>query len=139
HHRAATRTAELGTHMANNEETGWYVLEHLRDIFAQMPQRPTAVRAMLPVRKMRVHLTAKMCRKSAALANRGWLRLGRCTLRGLMRRIAHMLFLNQAQGQLLIRCRGSFRAGTVMIPSQLENHQFQMLDAISALGHCSAK
>jgi hypothetical protein len=26
-----------------------------------------------------------------------------------------------------------------MISSQLENHQFQMLDAISALGHCSAK
>ena len=26
-----------------------------------------------------------------------------------------------------------------MFSSQLENHQFQMLDAISALGHCCAK
>jgi hypothetical protein len=26
-----------------------------------------------------------------------------------------------------------------MIPSQLENHQFQMLDAISAPGDCCAK
>ena len=87
--------------MANNEETGWYVLEHLRDIFAQMPQRPAAVRAMLAVRKMRVYLTAKMYRKSAALANRGWLRLGSCTLGGLIHRFAHTLLLNQAQGQLL--------------------------------------
>ena len=125
--------------MANHDETSRYVLEHLRNIFAQMPQRPAAVLAMLPIRKVRVHLTAKMFRKSAALANRGWLRSGSCLLRGMIRQIGNAFFLIQAQRQLLIRCGRPFRAGTVVIPSQLEHHQFQMLDAISASGDCHAK
>ena len=84
--------------MTNDDKACRHVLEHLRDVFAEMPQGPAAIRTMLPVGKMRVHLTAKMFRKSAALANRGWLRSGSGRLRELLWRITPTFLRNQAQG-----------------------------------------
>ncbi len=122
--------------MTNDHETCWDILEHLRDVFAQLPQRTSAARAVLLLRKVGVNLTLEMCGKSAAFARsrERWLRgIGGFGLDLLFTRSWNRIFSGEPQLKLRVAYAGLLGTASEARPSQLDHHQFQILDTSLAL------
>src|SRR5271166_1556524 len=80
--RAACAT-QLGADVADDQETSGYVLQHLRDIFAQFAQFAAALRAIFLVGKMGMDFPPEMRGQGAPLDGGGKSRLGGSLLRWL--------------------------------------------------------
>src|SRR5271170_1930255 len=116
--------------MADYLISGWYALQNLRDILAQLAQLAAAVRACIFDGQMRVHFTRQMFRQWPP----NWLDLrwcaylcGCCDALGSLR-----LQFFELQFQLLDLTADLLALGAEDHPPQLGNDQLQMLDLVVA-------
>ena len=122
----------FGAHMANHHETGGHILQHLRDIFAQLAQLALTFRAYRFFRLVPARLSRKMIRQCAPRglrcrrSRRGGDR-SRFWRVGLFLAAIRFQFL-QPQLQLLDLPRELLRLTPKLHAMQLGQQQLQMLD-----------
>jgi hypothetical protein len=63
----ASCTAQLRTHVADDQEASGNIIQHLGNILAQLPQDAAALRTVLLLRKMGVDFTPQMRRQRTPL------------------------------------------------------------------------
>ena len=118
--------------MANHKEARRDVLQHLRDIFAQLAQRAAALWAGLFFRKMGVNFASEMFRQRATLAGGGCGSLRRSRrsrfVLGLGRLGNRSLQAFELKFELLDLAANLLRLAPELHAPQFGDDQFQMLD-----------
>ena len=131
HDAIASRARKLRTHMADDLEVLRDVLQLLADIFSELTQLATALRAALTMRKVRHDLARQMFSKRLAcrLMNFG---LWRCCFYRSLKFRPSRLHLFQVQFELPKLDDDLLALGTEQHPSQLLHLQLEMFDVLGS-------